>query len=123
MLVVLLVACAFLWPGQREDVLDVPTAGRAVAPTGVLSGRLTADRTGRLVCFAVRDDTGSAVLVLPAGYAAAHDRGLLDPAGGVVALPGDDMRATGRPSDVRDVGVDGCAVTGRVRVVSTIRTS
>lgn len=121
----LLVVSAFLWPRQRTDVLDVVTTGHVVTPTGVLSGRLAASRSGDLVCFAVRGGTRAARLVLPTGYAASRNLGVLDPAGVVVALRGDDVRITGRPltaGDDRCAGL-GSAGAARTWAVSSIRTS
>ena len=120
-LLVVLLASALLWPRSARSALTVPTAGRAVEPTGVLSGRLAAQRVGDRVCFRVTGGAADAQLVLPAGWGAGAALDLREPGDQVVARPGDEVRVVGRPSAADRI--DGCPGTERVWSVSDLRTS
>lgn len=116
-LLLVLVGAALLWPRPTPGALRVPT-GERVDPAGVLQGRLAAARSGDLVCYTVATSTGIAVLRFEPGWSADERLGLRDTAGGVVAQPGDTVRALGVPGAVGTV--DGCAARGRTWTVTSV---
>ncbi|MGT2427319.1 hypothetical protein [Amnibacterium kyonggiense] len=116
-LVLALVGTALLWPRPTPGALTVAT-GEQVDPSGVVQGRLSAVRAGDRVCYSVATASGTAVLRFVPGWSADERLGLRDTSGGVVAQPGDTVRALGLPGSIGTV--DGCAVRGRTWTVTSI---
>ncbi|WP_345479832.1 hypothetical protein [Amnibacterium soli] len=118
-LVLALVVVAVLWPSPTPGGLSVATAPGKTKPTGVLQGALTAARTGDRVCYSVPTRGSRAVLRFAEGWTADSRLGLRDPAGLVVAQPGDEVVLLGAPSSVGTV--PGCPTRGRIWTVTTLR--
>lgn len=118
-LVVVLVLAALLWPRPVPGPLEVSRSDGRAVPGGVLRGRLAAEREGDRVCYATTVRGAVAVLTFPPAWSADTDRGLLDAAGAVVAVPGDGIEAIGAPGRLGSAG--GCAARGRIWAVTSIR--
>lgn len=118
-LVVALVVVALLWPRPTPGGLSVATAAGETKPTGVLQGRLSADREGDRVCYSVPTRGSTAVLRFAEGWSADARLGLRDPAGLVVAQPGDEVVLLGAPAAVG--ALPGCPARGRIWTVTSLR--
>lgn len=118
-LLVALLVVALLWPRPTPGGLGVATVAGETKPTGVLQGSLAAGRAGDRVCYSVPTRGSTAVLRFPAGWSADARLGLRDPAGLVVAQPGDEVVLLGAPAAVGTL--PGCPTRGRVWTVTTVR--
>jgi len=118
LLVVLLVG-ALLWPRPTPGGLGVATVAAETKPTGVLQGSLAAARAGDRVCYSVPTRGSTAVLRFPQGWSADARFGLRDPAGLVVAQPGDQVVLLGAPAAVGTL--PGCPTRGRIWTVTSVR--
>lgn len=118
-LLVALVVGALLWPRPTPGGLSVATAPGETEPAGVLQGSLDADRAGDRVCYSLPTRGSTAVLRFPAGWSADARLGLRDPAGLVVAQPGDRVVLLGTPAAVG--ALPGCSTRGRIWTVTSVR--
>ena len=82
-------------------------------------GSLAGAREGDRVCYSVPTRGSTAVLRFPAGWSADARLGLRDPAGLVVAQPGDEVVLLGAPAAVGSV--PGCSVRGRIWTITSVR--
>lgn len=118
-LLAVLVVAAVLWPRPQPGGLSVPTSSSSVEPSGVLQGSLDASRSGDRVCYSITTRGATALLRFVPGWTADDRLGLRDPAGLVVAQPGDEVVLLGAPG--RTGAVAGCPEQGRVWTITSLR--
>jgi hypothetical protein len=117
----MLALTSLLWSEPPRGGLRVATAAGPVEPSGVLQGRLAASRAGDDACYSVTVRGTTAVLRFVDGWSAQERLAIVDPAGSVVARPGDTVTLLGRPSTIGTVA--GCAGRGRIWTVTSARLS